>query len=162
LKKSILLNHYNPNPWRGRLYEQRPQYYIYAGLVFVPLNRETLQTYGKNWYTDTNQELLYDFYFRPNEKNEPIDVPFVMQIRRLDHAVNAEESRFLYQIIDTVNGKEVHTLQDLATAFETCTAPQQVIHFKYGNIITVLDREKANAAHPIILKQYGIPKDRNL
>ncbi len=159
---AVPLNHYNPNPWLSKRYEQRPEYYIYAGLVFVPLNRETLETYGQNWYTDVNQELVYDFYYRPIEEYEPFDSPFVMQIRRLDHAVNAEESRFLYQIIDTVNGQKINTLNELATALETGTSPQQVIRFKYGNLITVLDRKKADAAHPEILKQYAIPKDRNL
>lgn len=162
LETAVPLSHYNPNPWLGKRYEQRPEYYIYAGLVFVPLNRETLETYGQGWYSEINQELIYDFYIRPIEEAEPFDTPFVMQIRRLDHAVNAEESRFLYQIIDTVNGQKVSTLKELATTLETGTSPQQVIRFKYGNVITVLDREKADAAHPEILKQYGIPKDRNL
>ena len=128
----------------------------------MPLNRETLETYGSNWYSETNQELIYDFYLRPNEKQEPLDTPFVMQIRRLDHAVNAEEARYLYRIVDSVNGQKTGTLQELAAAFESGTDPQQVIRFKYGNKITVLDRQKADAAHPEILKQYGIPKDRNL
>ena len=158
----VPLNHYNPSPWQGKRYGQRPEYYIYAGLVFVPLNRETLETYGGNWFAKINQELIYDFYFRSSEKNEPIDTPFVMQIRRLDHAVNAEEAHFLYQIIDSVNGQKVSTLKQLASALESATAPQQVIRFKYGNTITVLDREKAEAAHPEILKQYSIQKDRNL
>jgi len=158
----VPLNFYNPNPWLGKRYEQRPEYYIYAGLVFVPINRETLETYGENWYTEIPQELIYDFYFRPVEEGTAFDEPLVMQIRRLDHAVNAEEARYLYRIIDSVNGKKTGTLQELADAFESGTDPQQVIRYKYGNRISVLDRQKADAAHPEILKQYGIPKDRNL
>ena len=158
----VPLSHYNPNPWLGKRYEQRPEYYIYAGLVFVPVNRETLETYGKNWHTETNQELIYDFYYRPIEEGAPFDDPLVMQIRRLDHAVNTEESRFLYRIVESVNGRETGTLKELTEAFESCTGPHQVIRFKYGNRITVLDRQKADAAHPEILRQYSIPKDRNL
>jgi len=162
LTKSVKLNHYNPTKFQAQLFEQRPKYYIYAGLVFVPLNRNTLMTYGSTWFKNINQELLYEFYFRPIEKDELVDVPHVIQIRRLDDAVNAEESRFLYQIVDEVNGKKISTLKDLAEAFEQCTAPQHIIHFKYDNAITVLDRKKADAAHVKILKNYAIPKDRNL
>jgi len=162
IKKTVKLNHYNPTIFQAKIFEQRPQYYIYAGLVFVPLNRASLMTYGSSWYKDVNQELLYEFYFRPLEKDLPIDIPHVIQIRRLDHAVNAEESRFLYQVVDEVNGKKIHTLTELAEAFEKCTAPQQVIRFKYNNAITVLDRKKADAAHSEILKKYAIQKDRNL
>ncbi len=162
MELEVPLSFYNPNPWLAKRYEQRPEYYIYAGLVFVPVNRETLETYGKNWYAEINQELIYDFYYRPIEEGTPFDEPLIMQIRRLDHAVNAEEARYLYRIVDSVNGQPAHTLQDVASAFESCTNAQQVIRFKYGNKLTVLDREKADAAHPEILNQYSIPKDRNL
>ena len=162
MTQRIKLNHYNPNPWLGNRYGQRPTYYIYAGLVFVPVNRQTLATYSNNWNVEINQELIYDFYFRAIEKHEAFDTPFLMQIRRLDHAVNAEESRFIYKIIDSVNGEKVSTLSELASVLENGDSPQQVIRFKYGNAITVLDRKEADLAHAEILKKYSIAEDRNL
>jgi len=161
-KLDLKLNHYNPNPSMANLYERRPEYYVYAGMVFAPLNRETLKTYGGKWQSAANAELLYEFFYRPLEDNDFFDTPHVMQIRRLDHAVNAEESRFLYNIIDTVNGKKTGTLQELIDAFESGTEKQHVIRFKYGDKITVIDREKGTAANRKILQGYGVPEDRNL
>lgn len=158
----IPLNDYSPSQAIGNIYDQRPTYYIYAGLVFAPVNRETLKTFSKNWFSDAPQELIYEFYYRSILKNERYDIPKIMQIRRLDDTVNVEESRYLYRLIETVNDIPVNTLQELAEAFENNTKPYHTIRYAYGNRITVLDRQKADAAHEEILHKYAIPKDRNL
>jgi len=161
-KLAFTLNHYNPNPFLANLYETKPKYYIYAGLVFAPLNRETLKTYGNQWSIKARAELLYEAFYRPLEEHDFFDTPHVIQIRKLNHAVNAEESRFLYNVVGSVNGKEISTLEDLVGAFENNTNQQHLIRFKYGNKLTVIDAKKGDAAHQNILTQYGIPKDRNL
>jgi len=157
------LNHYRPSEkTQAHLYDRRPSYYVYAGLVFVPLNRETLKTYSDNWVVDTPQELVYETYYRPLIEHDFLDTPHVIQIRRLDAESNVEESRHLYRIVDSVNGQPVGTLRDLVDAFEGNTARHHMIQFKYDNRTTVLDREKSDAAHAQILSQYAIPKDRRL
>lgn len=158
----VEFNDYDPSPVRSHLYDQLPKYYIYAGLVFAPLNREVLKTYSDDWVVEAPQELIYETYYRPLVENDFFDTKRVMQIRRLDHEVNAEETRYLYRLIESVNGMPVHTLQELATAIEGNTAAQHVILFEQGNRSTILDREKADAAHEEILSQYAIPKDRRL
>jgi S1-C subfamily serine protease len=147
---------------RAKLYDIKPKYYIYAGLVFAPLNREVLETYSDQWIVDVPQDLVYETYYRPLIENDYMDTDWVIQIRRLDHEVNAEESGFLYTIVESVNGVPVHTLEDLANAFEENTADQHVIRFQQGHCATFLDRRKADAAHQEILDQYAIPKDRCL
>ena len=158
----VELNDYDPSPARAHLYDQKPTYYIYAGLVFAPLNREILKTYSDNWVAEAPQEVVYETYFRPLVDHDFFDTKRVVQIRRLDHEVNAEETRYLYRIIESVNGTPIHTLQELADAFEGNKADQHVIRFEQGNRTTVLDRRKADAAHEEILQQYAIPKDRRL
>ena len=157
------LNHYRPaEKIQAHLYDLRPSYYVYAGLVFVPLNRETLKTYSDNWVVDTPQELVYETYYRPLIEHDFIDTPHVIQIRRLDAETNVEESRHLYRIVDSVNGQPIGTLRELVDAFEGNTAKHHMIQFKYDNRTTVLDREQSDEAHAQILNQYAIPKDRRL
>ena len=86
----------------------------------------------------------------------------MIQIRRLGHEVNAEETCYLYRLIESVNGQPVQTLEDLIQAFEHNTAAYHVIRFEYGNKTTVLDRKAADAAHEEILQAYAIPEDRRL
>jgi len=162
MKIALPLNHYNPSRFTSRQYDVRPTYFIYAGLVFVPLDIETLATLGKGWLTEANQELIYTRLFRPLEEDRPFDEPCVMLLRRLEADVNAEESFFSYRIVDSVNGKRVETLKELADAFESDTNAWQVVRFRYGNRVVVLDRAKAEAQREEILKRYAIPKDRNL
>jgi len=162
MEVSLQLNHYNPGESKAHLYDCRPNYYVYAGLVFVPLNRESLKSYSDNWVVDAPQELIYESYYRPLIEHDFLDTPHVIQIRRLDAETNVEEARHLYRVIESVNGQPVGTLPELVDAFEGNTNAFHVIRFKYDNRITVLDREKSDAANQQILNRYAIPKDRRL
>ncbi len=162
LEVSLPLNHYSPGASKGHIYDQRPKYYVYAGLVFVPLNRETLKTYSDNWVVDAPQELIYESYYRPLIEHDFLDTPHVIQIRRLDAETNVEEAQHLYRIIESVNGHPVGTLPELVEAFESNTNDFHAIRFKYDNRITILDRKKSDAANQQILNRYAIPKDRRL
>lgn len=162
LAMNIELSHYNPSSTKGNIFDRKPNYFVYAGLVFAPLNLETLKTYSGSWTVDAPQELIYEMYYRGLIERDFSDASQVIQIRRLDHEVNAEEGNFLYRIIDSVNGVPVHTLQDVVGAFAGNQAKHHVIRYKYDNLTTVLDREKADAANTKILKQYTVPKDRCL
>lgn len=161
-KVQVELKNFNPTRNRANLYDVQPKYYIYAGLVYAPLNLEVLKTYSNNWIADAPQELVYESLFRPLIEHDFFDTDWVIQIRRLDHEINVEESQYLYSIVESVNDVPVHTLEDLAKAFEENTADQHVIRYQQENRITVLDRKKADAAHQEILESYAIPKDRRL
>jgi S1-C subfamily serine protease len=162
LSADIELTYYNPSAAKGNLFDRRPSYFIYAGLVFVPLNRETLKTYAEKWMVDAPQELIYEMYYRHMIDHDFPDTPEIIQIRRLDHEVNVEEGNYLYRIVDSVNGIAVHTLPEIIDAFKSNQGKEHVIRYRYGNRMTVLDREKADAAHPEILQRYGVPRDRFL
>ncbi len=156
------LNHFNPLPSKGNLYDRKPNYYVYAGLVFTPLNGETVKTYSNSWFTDAPQELVHEMYYRHIEEHDYLDAPQVMIIRRLDHEVNVEEALYTYRLIDSINGKKVRSLAEVVEAIETNSADQHVIRFQHGNRVMMLDRKQADAAHADILEKYAIPKDRNL
>ena len=162
LSVEIPLTGYHVGDMRANLYDCKPTYYIYAGMVFVPLNLEVLKTYSDQWLQKAPQELIYELYFRPLADHLAFDRPRVVQIRRLEHEVNAEESLFLYRLVGSVNDRPVRTLEDLAEAFEENQDDYHVIRFEQVDGITVLDRKEADAAHEEILKKYAIPKDKRL
>jgi hypothetical protein len=153
---------YQVGEMRANLYDRKPTYYIYAGMVFVPLNLEVMKTYSDQWVQKAPQELIYEIYFRPLVDHIPFDQPRVVQIRRLEHEVNAEESLFLYRLIESVNDQPVQTQQDLERAFENNQDDYHVIRFEEVGGITVLDRKAADAAHEEILKKYAISRDKRL
>ncbi|MBN1672440.1 MAG: trypsin-like peptidase domain-containing protein [Kiritimatiellae bacterium] len=143
-------------------YDRLPAYLVYAGYVFVPLDREYLKTYGPKWVSQADAEVVYEFFYRPLERNERYDKRRVVALRRLDHAVNVDAGCFNNSVVARVNGKEVSTLEDMIEALAANTGKHHVIEYEYYGRITVLDREAADAAHEEILRQYGVAKDRRL
>lgn len=141
-----------------RAYETLPRYLVYAGLVFVPLEREYVETMG----TSTDNDILYEYAVRQLEHPDAALPGRVVLFRRLDHQVNATLGVSAHIIIDTINGVEVHTLAEVVQALEGNTAKHHVIEFAYLDRVGVLDRAAAEAAHPEILQQYAVPKDRRL
>jgi hypothetical protein len=64
--------------------------------------------------------------------------------------------------VDKINGIPIRSLADVVSAFEGNEGRFHRLDFERASGIEVLDREKAEAAHPEILKQYAIRRDRSL
>jgi len=142
----------------GRAYETLPRYVVYAGLVFVPLDRE----YADTMSTKGDNDILYEYAYRQLETPDAVVPGCVVLYRRLDHAVNATVGMANHLVVASVNGREVHTLEDLVAALEGATGPYQVFEFAHVDRVTVLDRAAADAAHQEILQQYAVFQDRRL
>lgn len=153
---------YPYSPTNAKIYDRRPEYYVYAGLVFTPLNHATASTHSGKWSVKAPQELIHEMYYRFLFENDFYSTPQVMILRKLNHEVNVEESTFLYRLIDTVNGQKVRTLADAVQAIEQNTNIHHVIEYQHFGRITVLDRAAADEANAEILENYAIAKDRNL
>jgi S1-C subfamily serine protease len=145
---------------RRNAYDQTPRYFIYGGLVFVPLCRETLKTYGDDWSRDAPSTLLDEYFNRVLEEPNLQLHERVVLLRRLDDPVNAEMAWYLDQVVERVNGRAVTGLPSLIDAFEQFQGEFQLIEFAHVQRFGVLDREKAEAANERILDRYGIQKDR--
>ncbi len=137
----------------GEVYDQLPRYVVHAGLVFAPLNRETLVR---------EQHLMYEFFYRPREEPEQYRGESVILLRKLDHPVNADMAWYRYLVVDRVNGHEINELEDLIDAFDSNEGRFHVLEFRYFGRFGVLDREAAEPAHAEILERYGVPADRRL
>jgi hypothetical protein len=141
-----------------RLYDEMPRYYVYAGLVFVPLNTELLVALGE----DLPEHILYELYFRPIEEPLAARREPVVLLRRLDHAVNGYMSWYRDLVVDRVNGSPIDNLEELIGAIEGNDGNYHVFEFAYYGRLGVLDRQAAENANEEILEIYGIPQDRNL
>ena len=145
---------------RGHRYDTLPRYYVYAGLVFVVLDLETLKTYGDNWVHDADRSLLHEYFIRPAFEPELLLQERVVFLRRLSHPVNADMAWFRNQAVERVNGREITSLEVLADTLENHDGEFQVLEFSGYRRLGVLDRRQAEAAHQEILQRYGIREDR--
>jgi hypothetical protein len=62
--------------------------------------------------------------------------------------------------VDRINGRPVRSLADVVEAFAANRDRFHRIELEGEGGVEALDREKAEAAHPEILRQYAIPNDR--
>lgn len=142
-------------------HDARPRYYVYGGLVFVPLDLEMLKTFGPNWRSTGDKVLLHEFLIRPYKDLDQWRKERVVLLRRLDHPVNAAMAWYQNLAIERVNGQGINGLADLIDALAVNRDPFHVFEFS-SDRIAVLNRVEAERANPEILELYGVPRDRNL
>lgn len=153
-------------PWPGigrygTQHDVRPRYFVYGGLVFVPLDLEMLRTFGEDWRHKGDKHLLYEYLLRPYAEPERGSREPVVLLRRLDHPVNSSLSWFQNLPVERVDGDPVTGLEDLVARLTTSTERFQVFEFP-DDRFAVLDRLEVEAANDAILTQYGVPVDRCL
>ncbi len=153
-----------PHPISGRLrgeFDRLPSYYVHAGLVFMPLDQEYLNTFG-NFWQNAEKHLLYAMFYRPQEHPETQLQTTVILTRILPHPVNSAYRNLSNSIVTSVNGVPIHKLADLEIGFNASIGPYYQILLEPGSIRVVLDRVQARRSSEEILVQYGISRDRRL
>lgn len=162
LEIQIPLRDWSAMDTQGHYYDQKPRYYVYGGLVFIPLSREMLKTYGSNWRYEANQRLLHEHFMRSYVEPESILHERVVLLRRLKHRVNKNMTWYRNEVVERVNGRKIRSLDDLVETLENHSGDYHFIEFAHHRRVAVLDRREAEATHQEILELYGIKEDRNL
>jgi S1-C subfamily serine protease len=141
------------------LYDQRPRYFIYGGIVFTPVTNNYIGQWPPN-DVPTSLRYLRDYVLPSEDRIEAVVIAFI-----LPNEVNAGYHEFRGIIIESVNGRKISKLGDLVEAFKHPIDGLQVIKEDEvtdfaGTII--LDAAQASAANPEILAIHRIPSDRSI
>jgi S1-C subfamily serine protease len=153
---------YRKDKAEGSQYDRLPRYYIYGGLVFVPLSADYLASSGDDLGSGGNPELLYELSFRGvEEPDERRDEPIVLA-HVLPHPVNADLQIRNRALVDKINGVRIEKMEDVIRAFEKGEGTHDVIEFVQQKRFECLDRAEAKKANAEVLKSFGIPGDRRL
>jgi hypothetical protein len=154
---------YTKDKAEGNQYDVLPRYFIYGGLVFVPLSRDYMRTLGSGWGDPVNAPLTYELFYRKHETPEKARPEPVILASVLAHPVNANFGVRARALVDTINGVKIEKLEDVAKAFGTDNGKaQHLIKFDPSDTIEAIDKAGAEQAGPEILKTYGVSKDRRL
>ena len=139
-------------------YELRPSYYVIGGLLFVPLTRNYLMTWGDNWQQRAPRELvtLYQSGIPTSRQSEVVVLQKVMADR-----VNQGYHDYESVIITAVGGKHVQSLAHLAQVADATRGTYLRFDASDGRVI-VIDRKLARKRHDGILGRFGIPRDRSV
>ena len=159
MKLSVTLEHRAPGDYVSAPYmvDQAPPYLVFGGIIFQELSRQYLKEWGPNWQKEAPQRLVYLDRFQSElfpEGHRKIVV--LSQVLPANTTIGYDEVAYL--TVTKVNGKEIHSLRDLAEAvkqpldggfikIETIEDPKQV----------ELDAAQVAAEAPALQENYGIP-----
>lgn len=162
LNVSLPVFYYEGDRTVGNQYGTLPRYFVYGGLVFVPLSLDYMKTLGRNWSDPANADLVYELYYRRHENPAEVRPEPVVLASILADPVNANFNNRGRALVDKVNNVRINKLEDLIGAFENSTNTFHVVEFLPSHSFDCLEREAAEQATPKILETYGIPQDRRL
>lgn len=133
-------------------YDQRPRYYIYGGVVFVPLNMNLIKRWGNSWHSKAPVEYLY----ARNQWSDSDQRELVVALKVLPARVNLGYHDWKNWIIHTVNGHSVADFDEFAQLIESNEQPFVELRDESGYRM-VLDAAAAHEQQPLILQTYHIP-----
>lgn len=141
------------DPLRSR-YDHSFPYFIFAGLVFQPINRDLLESWAKSGDTQGGSQFLYRFNHL-SELNGDGQEDIILY-RKLSNPINSQADFFMNMIVDSVNSKRVNTLAEFKNEIETAKSKFVVIHFKDVSLPLVMNREEALNSDQEIKRSYNI------
>jgi S1-C subfamily serine protease len=141
----------------GRASGGQPAWFAYSGILFVPLTRAWLETWGESWRSRAPATLvsLYDHGVRTSHTQEVVILQKVLadKVNRGYHEL--ESLRIL-----KVQGRRVRKLSDLVRVVDA-TEDEFVVFETSDRRRIVLDRQMAADRAETILHRYGVPADRS-
>ncbi len=139
----------------ARNYEKRPEYLMFAGLVFQPLDYDMMMAHNIS-----NQRVRYYYnYYATNElfKEHP-QVIVLTQV--LPDAINTYLKEYSQQVVEDINGTPIKTLQDVQTALDKEPIGDHVIIKLEGEgRPIVLEKKLIAAAQARIKQKYDVKND---
>lgn len=136
----------------GEEFDKVPEYYIYGGVLFAPLNMNLIKRWGNDWGRTAPVSLLQ----ARNEWSSPSRRELVVALQVLAADVNLGYHDWRNWIVDTVNGEQVIDFAHFAQLVKNDTSPNVVFENSNGYQM-VINRADAIASEQAILDQYRIP-----
>src|SRR5438309_4051709 len=153
---SVQLDTVPPYLMQSHKYDVRPRYVIYGGLLFQPLSLDLLEAYQPG---DLRLRHFFDFYVVDQLYLEHPDVIVLTNI--LPDPINTYLAPYRGQIVDSINGKKIHTLEELAQTLAE-PADRFVIDLIGDGPPLVLDPKQVEAARERIRQRYNVVREQNL
>lgn len=144
-----------PNGAEFRMsYNSKPQYFIFGGMVFVPLNRNFIRS------GQSSPALIYEHFYRDLEDAVEGREQTVVLTRTLPALSNEGYSNLRNFIVDQVNGIKIKSLKHLKSVVTELKDDVDFykIESQWNPTLIVLDKEMVFKEKDVILKRYGIEK----
>ena len=141
---------------KGDQFDQTPRYFIYGGVLFVPLNMNLLKRWGSDWRRAAPVGLLQ----MRNEWSSPERSEVVVALQVLAADVNLGYHDWRNWVVESINGRQVMNFADFSNQLKNNTQENVVFENRngYQMVINHSDAEKSESS---ILEQYRIPSSHS-
>jgi hypothetical protein len=137
-------------------YDVKPNYFLFGGLLFVPLTRDYLKTWGQHWWASAPHSLMarYESGVRTPQRREVVVLQKVLA-DRANHGYHDVESVEIHRVQGTA-------IRDLKHMVSLLNGTSEYVCFETAEgMQIVLDRKEAIERTPHILQRFGVPRDRS-
>ncbi|GKV29016.1 hypothetical protein SLEP1_g37996 [Rubroshorea leprosula] len=134
-------------------FDKLPSYYIFAGLVFIPLTQPYLHEYGEDWY-NTSPRRLCERALREQPQKAGEQLVILSQVLMDD--INTGYERLAELQVKKVNGIEIDNLKHLCQLVENCSTESLRFDLDDDRVVA-LNYKLARIATSRILQRHRIP-----
>ncbi|MES2706754.1 MAG: trypsin-like peptidase domain-containing protein [Verrucomicrobiota bacterium] len=151
----VTLKAFPPYLMMANQYEKQPEYVMYAGLVFQPLDKELMDTFG---LTNLRTRYYFNYYAVDEIYKELPEVVVLTSI--LPDSINTWIRDYTGQVVEEVNGVKVKSLKEVQTALaKGPDGSHAVIRLAGESRPIAIDKSLISAAHERVRQKYRVSKD---
>ncbi len=131
---------------------QQPSYFIYGGVVFVPLNMNLIKRWGSSWHS----KAPIDFLSARGQWRSPEQTELVVALKVLPADVNLGFHDWKNWVIETVNGEPIRDFESFVEQVRDNNEDYLTLADADGYQV-VLNKDDAQSSLPKILERYRVP-----
>ena len=141
----------------GRVYDERPEYLVFGGYLFVPLTENYL-----GWGASNDLSYYMQQYYRTVAEEGKTRDQLVLLSRVMKHP-STRYIEYRDAIVEKVDGVQPKDFRHFVQLIDGATKDLVKIDFEGINTAPlILDMKKMREVHPEILKTHEIPEDRHV
>lgn len=158
----IELDRFIPYLIQANQYDQQPNFVLFAGLQFQPLDRNLMAAHKID---DLQVRYFYSYFSSEALYEERPQVVILTAI--LPDSANTHLQPYVHKVIDTINGKKIRLLEDVWEALHGDHAEEghedfHVIRCLGEGRPLVMERATAQEAHDRIMAKYNVSFDNHI
>ena len=137
-------------------FDRAPKFILFGGLLFQELNRQYLKEWGSNWQKEAPIKFVYfDRY------QSEIFSPDRGRLIIISHILSAPSTigydQLSYLVVEKVNGRTIHGMNDLAIALKSPIDGFHKIEVSEDPKTLYIDARTVETDTAALSKQYGLP-----
>lgn len=141
----------------GQRFDQKPEYYIYGGVVFVPLNLNLLKRWGRDW----RNKAPVSFLAARQRWSSPEQQELIVALKVLPADVNLGYHDWKNWVIHSVNDTPIRDFKHFTQLLGNTQAERTLFKDERGYQM-VIDHQQALTSEKPVLELYRIPDKAHL